>query len=267
MELGFRYFLNQPFFKKIIIINIIVFLLPLVLNTFLFLFNLKQFSPINYFDLHPGIGDIIRSPWTLISYSFFHIDFFHIFWNMLILYVVCKHFLNFLTNKKLIEIYFYGALMGGLFFVISYNIFPVFKNAFSPLIGSSAAVYAVLIFACSYMPNTRVNLIFFDIKLKYLGLFYVLLSLIQVPFSNAGGNIAHLGGAFYGFYYAKNFNKEYSFSTFNIFFRYIKNLSSSKQNGSNQKKIDNILDKISKSGYESLSKSEKDFLFKNSDND
>ena len=167
MELGFRYFLNQPFFKKIIIINIIVFLLPLVLNTFLFLFNLKQFSLINYFDLHPGIGDIIRSPWTLISYSFFHIDFFHIFWNMLILYVVCKHFLNFLTNKKLIEIYFYGALMGGLFFVISYNIFPVFKNAFSPLIGSSAAVYAVLIFACSYMPNTRVNLIFFDIKLKY----------------------------------------------------------------------------------------------------
>mgnify|MGYP003304443323 CR=1 FL=1 len=81
MELGFRYFLKQPFFKKIIIINIIVFLLPLVLNTFLFLFNLKQFSLIDYFDLHPGIGDIIKSPWTLISYSFFHIDFFHIFWT------------------------------------------------------------------------------------------------------------------------------------------------------------------------------------------
>ena len=122
MELGFKYFLNQPFFKKIIIINIIVFLLPLVLNSFLFLFNLKQVSLINYFDLHPGIGHIIKSPWTLISYSFLHIDFFHIFWNMLILFVVCKYFLNFLTNKKLIEIYFYGALMGGLFFVISYNI-------------------------------------------------------------------------------------------------------------------------------------------------
>ena len=79
MELGFRYFLNQPFFKKIIIINIIVFLLPLVLNTFLFLFNLKQFSLINYFDLHPGIGDIIRSPWTLISYSFFILIFFTYF--------------------------------------------------------------------------------------------------------------------------------------------------------------------------------------------
>ena len=266
MELGFRYFLNQPFFKKIIIINIIVFLLPLVLNTFLFLFNLKQVSLINYFDLHPEIGDIIRSPWTLISYSFLHIDFFHIFWNMLILFVVCKYFLNFLTNKKLIEIYFYGALMGGLFFVISYNIFPVFKNSFSPLIGSSASVYAVLIFACSYMPNTKVNLIFFDIKLKYLGLFYVLLSLIQIPFSNAGGNIAHLGGAFYGFYYAKNFNL--SNPPFNFIVNFINNFKSkAKKNPDNQKKIDNILDKISKSGYESLSKSEKDFLFKNSDND
>ncbi len=266
MELGFRYFLNQPFFKKIIIINIIVFLLPLVLNTFLFLFNLKQVSLIDYFDLHPGIGDIIRSPWTLISYSFFHIDFFHIFWNMLILYVVCKHFLNFLTNKKLIQIYFYGALMGGLFFVISYNIFPVFKNAFSPLIGSSAAVYAVLIFACSYMPDTRVNLIFFDIKLKYLGIFYVLFSLIQIPFSNAGGNIAHLGGAFYGFYYSKNFNL--SNSPFDFFINLINNFKSKpKENLDNQKKIDNILDKISKSGYESLSKNEKEFLFKNSNND
>ena len=266
MELGFRYFLNQPFFKKIIIINIIVFLLPLVLNTFLFLFNLKQFSLINYFDLHPGIGDIIRSPWTLISYSFFHIDFFHIFWNMLILFVVCKHFLNFLTNKKLIEIYFYGALMGGLFFVISYNIFPVFKNAFSPLIGSSAAVYAVLIFACSYMPDTRVNLIFFDIKLKYLGIFYVLFSLIQIPFSNAGGNIAHLGGAFYGLYYAKNFNSWGS--PFDFIFKLIDNFKyKPKENRDNQKKIDKILDKISKSGYESLSKSEKEFLFKNSNND
>ena len=171
-----------------------------------------------------------------------------------------------LTNKKLIEIYFYGALMGGLFFVISYNIFPVFKNAFSPLIGSSAAVYAVLIFACSYMPNTRVNLIFFDIKLKYLGLFYVLLSLIQIPFSNAGGNIAHLGGAFFGFYYAKNFNL--SNSPFDFIVKFIINFKSkAKENPDNQKKIDNILDKISKSGYESLSKSEKDFLFKNSDND
>ena len=200
---------------------------------------------------------------------------------MLILYVVCKHFLNFLTNKKLIEIYFYGALMGGLFFVISYNIFPVFKNAFSPLIGSSAAVYAVLIFACSYMPNTRVNLIFFDIKLKYLGLFYVLLSLIQIPFSNAGGNIAHLGGAFYGFYFSRQLLKGKDTSRwFNHLMDYMVNLFKPakplktaykrpmtdeqwRENKSNdQDKINKILDKIAKSGYESLNKEEKETLFK-----
>ena len=265
MELGQDYFIKQPIYKKIIIINIIIFLLPLVTNTFLFLFNLKQISLIDLFDLHPAIGDVIWSPWTLISYSFLHVDFFHIFWNMLILYVVCNYLLYFLDKKKFLEIYFYGVIFGGLFFLVSYNIFPVFKNSFSPLIGSSAAVYSILIFACTYMPETKVNLIFFDIKLKYLGLFYVLLSLIQIPFSNAGGNIAHLGGAFYGFYYAKNLNKSLNIPALEMLYKYFNSFSKPKEKMSNQKKIDGILDKICKSGYESLSKEEKDFLFKNSD--
>lgn len=267
MELGYKYFLSQTIFKKIIIINIIIFLLPLVANTILFLFNIRPINLISYFDLHPNFGELIKSPWTLLSYSFLHLDFFHIFWNMLILYVVCNHFLNFLSDKRLLEIYFFGALFGGLFFVISYNIFPVFKNSFSPLIGSSAAVYSILIFTCAYMPNTVVNLIFFDLKLKYLGIFYVLLSLIQIPISNSGGNIAHLGGAFYGLYLARNFNGFKSSFSFEIFNKYFKKKSSSKASINNQKKIDSILDKISKSGYESLSKIEKDYLFKNSNKD
>ena len=127
---------------------------------------------------------------------------------------------SFTVKKKFLEIYFYGVIFGGLFFLVSYNIFPVFKNSFSPLIGSSAAVYSILIFACTYMPETKVNLIFFDIKLKYLGLFYVLLSLIQIPFSNAGGNIAHLGGAFYGFYYAKNLNKSLNIPALEMLYKY-----------------------------------------------
>ena len=197
MELGYRYFTNQPIFKKIIIINVIIFLLPLVSNTFLFLFNIPQINIIKFFDLHPNFEQIIMSPWSIITYSFFHLDFFHIFWNMFILYVVSDYFLSFLDNKKFLEIYFYGAISGGLLFIFSYNIFPAFENSFSPLIGSSAAVYSLLIFVCTYYPNTSINLIFFNVKLKNLGLFYVLLSLIQIPFSNAGGNIAHLGGALY----------------------------------------------------------------------
>ena len=114
MELGYNYFTNQPVFKKIIIINIVIFLLPLVSNTFLFLFNLPQINIIKFFDLHPNFNEIITSPWTIVTYSFFHIDFFHIFWNMLILYLVSDYFLSFLNNKKFLEIYFYGAISGGL---------------------------------------------------------------------------------------------------------------------------------------------------------
>ena len=264
MELGYKYFINQPVFKKVIIINIVIFLLPLVSNTFLFLFNLPQINIIKFFDLHPNFDEILMSPWTLVTYAFFHLDFFHIFWNMLILYLVSNHFLSFLNNKKFLEIYFYGAISGGLLFIISYNIFPAFENSFSPLIGSSAAVYSLLIFVCAYFPNTTISLIFFNVKLKNLGLFYVILSLIQIPFSNAGGNIAHLGGAIYGLYYAKNYNTLKSpfdtiikgFKKFNV---------KHKSKIDNQVEIDKILDKISKSGYESLSKKEKEILFKNSD--
>ena len=266
MELGYRYFTNQPIFKKIIIINVIIFLLPLVSNTFLFLFNIPQINIIKFFDLHPNFEQIIMSPWSIITYSFFHLDFFHIFWNMFILYIVSDYFLSFLDNKKFLEIYFYGAISGGLLFIFSYNIFPAFENSFSPLIGSSAAVYSLLIFVCTYYPNTSINLIFFNVKLKNLGLFYVLLSLIQIPFSNAGGNIAHLGGALYGFYYSKNFNL--SNSPFDFIINLINNVKTKpKENRDNQKNIDIILDKISKSGYESLTKKEKEFLFKNSKED
>tara|TARA_B100001057_G_C22870635_1_gene958630 strand:- start:7209 stop:8009 length:801 start_codon:yes stop_codon:yes gene_type:complete len=264
MELGFKYFINQPVFKKIIIINIVIFLLPLVSNTFLFLFNLPQINIIMFFDLHPNFNQILMSPWTLVTYAFFHLDFFHIFWNMLILYLVSNYFLSFLNNKKFLEIYFYGAISGGLLFIISYNIFPAFENSFSPLIGSSAAVYSLLIFVCAYFPNTTINLIFFNVKLKNLGLFYVILSLIQIPFSNAGGNIAHLGGAVYGFYYAKNYNT-FKSPLDTIIKGFKKIYVKPKNKIDNQVEIDKILDKISKSGYESLSKKEKEFLFKNSD--
>ena len=87
-----------------------------------------------------------------------------------------------------------------VFFIFSYNLFPVFKNDFTTLIGSSAAVYSVLIFICSYFPNNKVNLILFNIELKYIGIIYILLSLVQIPVENPGGNIAHLGGALWGYF-------------------------------------------------------------------
>ena len=254
---------EMPIHKYIILINVLVFLIPLIMNTILYLLNIKTLSFFNFFDLHPQINYLLKNIWTIMTYAFIHNDIYHIFWNMFILYFASEYFLNFFDEKKYIKTYFYGILLGGLFFVLSYNLFPVFKNDFTTLIGSSAAVYSVLIFICSYFPNNKVNLILFNIELKYIGVIYILLSLVQIPVENPGGNIAHLGGALWGYLYAMSIYN----NSFNIDLKEIINkLKFSNLNKSeNQKMIDSILDKISESGYESLTKKEKELLFKSKD--
>ena len=254
---------EMPIHKYIILINVLVFLIPLIMNTILYLLNIKTLSFFNFFDLHPQINYLLKNIWTIMTYAFIHNDIYHIFWNMFILYFASEYFLNFFDEKKYIKTYFYGILFGGLFFVLSYNLFPVFKNDFTTLIGSSAAVYSVLIFICSYFPNNKVNLILFNIELKYIGVIYILLSLVQIPVENPGGNIAHLGGALWGYLYAMSVYN----NSFNIDLKEIVNkLKFSNLNKSeNQKMIDSILDKIRESGYESLTKKEKELLFKSKD--
>ena len=254
---------EMPIHKYIILINVLVFLIPLIINTILYLLNIKTLSFFNFFDLHPQINYLLKNIWTIITYAFIHNDIYHIFWNMFILYFASEYFLNFFDEKKYIKTYFYGILFGGIFFVLSYNLFPVFKDNFTSLIGSSAAVYSVLIFICTYFPNNKVNLILFSIELKYIGIIYILLSLVQIPIENPGGNIAHLGGALWGYLYAMSIYN----NSFNIDLKGIINkLKFNNLNKSeNQKIIDAILDKISESGYESLTKKEKELLFKSKD--
>ena len=254
---------EMPIHKYIILINVLVFLIPLIINTILYLLNTKTLSFFNFFDLHPQINYLLKNIWTIITYGFIHNDIYHIFWNMFILYFASEYFLNFFDEKKYIKTYFYGILFGGLFFVLSYNLFPVFETDSTTLIGSSAAVYSVLIFICSYFPNNKINLILFNIELKYIGIIYILLSLVQIPIENPGGNIAHLGGALWGYLYAISIYN----NSFNIDLKEIINkLKFNNLNKSeNQKMIDAILDKISESGYESLTKKEKELLFKSKD--
>ena len=145
------------------------------------------------------------------------------------------------------------------------------------MIGSSAGVMAGLIFTCVYSPNYEIKILFFNIKLLYIGLFFVLFDIIQIPYGNAGGHFAHLGGAFVGFFYAQKIKtgsdifESFSSFIFNIFKKSKKkenkiiniNFNNTSNKDLKQKKIDEILDKISSSGYDSLSQKEKDFLFKN----
>ena len=191
------------------------------------------------------------------------------------------------SPRRFLVMYFLGAAFGGFIFMLSYNLFPVFSGAHAALIGASAAVMAILIFVCTYMPNREVRLIFINVKLWYIGAFFVLLDLVQLPMGNSGGHLAHLGGAFIGFFYAGRLREGKGAGKW--FERFIsgtgksngrkkkkksplktvyKNRSSTTATSAKMKKneyqqqIDDILDKISKSGYESLSKEEKDFLFK-----
>lgn len=271
--------------EKLIAFNVIFFVLPLLVNTFLFLFKIPIDSYTVWFELSSSFSELIFKPWTLISYSFLHSGFFHLFFNMYIFLFTSRLFLNLFKSNSLLNVYFLGVIFGGLLFLFSYNFFPAFESSKPYMIGSSAGVMSLLIFMSTYSPNLEVRLIIFNVKLLYIGIVFMMLDVIQIPYGNAGGHIAHLGGALLGFFYANKLKngvdiglpfERIIFKLFNLFqFNKTKmnvaykNKSNKKFSGRNdnnskthQKKIDEILDKISSSGYESLSKKEKDFLFK-----
>lgn len=284
---GLRYqFTRLSIAQKLIVVNVGVYIVNAILP---FLFGLEGDAFMRWFELPKDLGRFLTQPWSIVTYSFFHGGIWHLFWNMIILYFASRIFLNLFGSRKLINVYFLGVIFGGLIFMLSYNIFPVFSGVRTALIGASAGVTAVLIFVCSYIPNQEVRLFFFNIKLWYLGVFIVLLDLIQIPSSgNAGGHMAHLGGALLGYVYARQLLKGNDIGAWfsnmldsvNEMFKprrktkaplktvYKKkgqkghNASVDYDKESKQRRIDAILDKISKSGYESLSKEEKDYLFK-----
>lgn len=271
--------------EKLIAINVLVFIVNSLVP---FLFGMSKNSIVQWFELPNDIVDIVLQPWSIVTYSFFHGGIGHLFWNMLLIYFVGRIFLNLFDTKRFLNVYLLGVILGGLFFVLGYNIFPAFFNTNAYLIGASAGASAILIFICTYIPNQEVRVIFFNVKLWYIGAFVVLMDLVQLPLGNSGGHLAHLGGAFLGYLYASQLLKGTDigsgFSKFldvlaNLFKKTEKKASMKtvyKNQGvdskstakadydkkTHQKKIDAILDKISKSGYESLSKAEKDFLFK-----
>lgn len=269
--------------EKLILINVVCFILPLLIKTVLFLFNISSTNFINWFELSASWTDLPLKPWSIVTYSFLHSGFFHLFWNMYLLFFSSKLFLNLFTSNTFFSVYFLVVIVGGITFILSYTFFPVFQNSSPVMIGASAGVMAVFIFMSTYSPDLEIRLILFNVKLRYLGITFLLLDIVQIPYGNAGGHLAHLGGAILGFYYVKQLNNGKdigkSFMSFidkviNIFrkkpkMRTVhKGEKSQKINknisvaGEKQKRIDEILDKISISGYESLTQAEKDFLFK-----
>ena len=273
---------NLDVLGKIIVWMIICFAFPYILKTILFLFNIKTFSIIEFFQVSPSLTDLIFKPWSLFTYGFFHADLWHLLGNMIILYFSGRIVLDLFGKQNFLKIFFIGILFGSVTYLLSYNIFPVFSGLKPPMIGASAGAMAMFVFLASYNPNYSFRLILFDVKVIYLASFFIIMDIIQIPISNAGGHLAHLGGAFWGYYYNSKLNKGKEIGNWLIkFINYINNFFKTKpkvrkvynrkkykksENRVDQEKIDSILDKISKSGYDSLTKSEKETLFKAGEN-
>lgn len=208
--------------------------------------------------------------WTIITYMFTQREFFHLLFNMLWLYWMGIIFLDFLNKRQFIFTYLAGGLMGALFYLLAYNLFPVFneivQNSF--ILGSSASVMAIVAATATLVPDFSIRLLLFgNVRLKYLALAYFVLDIISMGGGNPGGSIAHIGGALLGFIYIKQLQGGRDLSDIlkkRSKLKVVKNTNSDPvSSGSpDQDSIDRILDKISRSGYESLSKTEKEQLFK-----
>ena len=267
--------------EKLIVLNVLFFFFFFFLQTLFYLFNIPSTTFLSWFHLLPSFTEVLFRPWTLITYSFLHGNFMHILWNMILLYFVSRMYLNLFSEQQFLKNYLLGVLVGGLVFLIGYNLFPVFNGMYPPLVGASAGVMAILIFVATYTPDQEVRLLFINVKLQYIGIALVVVDILQIPNGNAGGRLAHLGGAFLGFLYAKQLQKGNDIgSGLDRIWTFIsspftekkaqnmhtvhrsKTVSKKKTQNGQQQKIDAILDKISTSGYESLTQEEKDFLFR-----
>lgn len=272
-------FKNAGIIEKLIYINLAVFLLVYIVNSFSHLFQINSNLIVNWLALPADLNEFIHKPWTIITYGFLHTSFIHILFNLIVLFFVGNLFIDYFTQKQLLNFYVLGTFFGGILFLISYNSFPALKNStdVNVLLGASAGTYAILIGIATYIPNYsfKIPLIGY-IKLWHIATFFILIDIIQIAGNNTGGHLAHLGGALFGFLYVnKASNKELDiFSPFkNLFKKKDKPLKTVYKSGNkprkktvtktqNQQEIDAILDKISKSGYDALTKGEKEFLFK-----
>jgi len=269
---------------QIILVNVLVYFTFSLIGLFFFLFNqtdtLSRFM--QWLMLPAAVPNFIWQPWSIFSYMFLHEGFFHLLFNMLWLYWLGNLFQQYLGNSKTYQAYIIGGVFGGLVYMLAYNIFPAFSNqvANAYALGASAGVLSLVVASATLLPEYSIQLFLIgQVRLKYIALFSVLLDLISIPNGNAGGHIAHVGGAAFGYLFIKLLYSNSSIPGFldaiyhavsswfkpkyNLHIKHkskvVKNASSGKPN---QQEIDAILDKISKNGYESLSQKEKDILFK-----
>ena len=242
---------------------------------------------INWIGVPASLANLLLKPWTIITYMFVHEEFLHLFFNMLWLFWFGKIFMEFMPGRRIYTLYFIGGISGAIAFMAAYNIFPVFQDSIQNAItiGASASVLAITVATAVLVPAYSVNLLFIgQIKIKYIAIFTVILDVLMIRSGNAGGHFAHLGGAISGALYilfienniaqiigfdkikSLNLNpfKRKKLRTIHTKAKPLSDEEYNRQRALKQQKIDQILDKISSSGYTSLSAEEKEILFNSS---
>jgi len=274
---------------QLIIINIVVFLTLAVVLVFSRAFQVPDIFIVVHDQLAipAPIGEFLQKPWTLITYAFVHdlSGVFHILFNMLVFYWFGKLFVEYLGSDKLVALYFLGALAGGLAYLLVYNTIPFYIErigSFNSMVGASAAIYAIVVATATLIPDYTFFLLFLGpVRIKYIAGFYIVVSFLGSVGENAGGNVAHLGGALMGFIYIKQLQAGVNWGSWvtatldwfkglftakpKVKVTYRKQYSEAQKpkakSSISQDEIDAILDKISDGGYESLTKEEKEKLF------
>ena len=269
--------------NKLIYINVTIFILFSLFDVISFLFNSNINIFVNKFELPSNTDIFIQQPWSIISYMFFHSSILHLLFNMIWLHFGGKILINYINGKQFLSTYLIGGICEAYYsyypIILSLAFNSIYLSAFA--LGSSASVFAIMIAAATYNPNLYIQLpLLGRIKLKHIAIFMITLDIISIPKGNAGGHIAHIGGALFGYFYIYQLKKGQDYSILmskliDIITNTFKTRSKFKtvhkraksdyefnaEKADQQKEINKILEKISKSGYESLNQKEKDTLF------
>ena len=273
---------------KLIYINTAVFLFFVILKVVTFLLNAGDIEStiLGYLAVPAAFDKLILRPWTVFTYMFLHVEFFHLLFNMLWLWWFGKIFVDYFDQKRLVSVYIMGGLAGALLYIISFNLFPGFSDLIhvSIALGASAAVMAIVVATAVYVPDYTVYLLFIGpVKIKWVALIIFLMTSLFDFSVNSGGKIAHIGGALLGYFYSASYRGGRDITRgINRFFdsvatwfkpkpkmkvTYKKPMNDYEYNKTrtdHQEQINRILEKISKGGYNSLTKEEKEILFKES---
>ena len=268
---------NAGIVEKLISLNVTVLLLTYLANTLGYLFIADNNLIFEWFSMPANLNRFAVRPWTILSYGFMHggeLPFIHLLINMLVLYYIGELFVSYFSARKLVSFYLYGTFFGGLLYLFSYNFFPALQKQDGILVGASAAVMAIFVGLATYMPNYELRLRFVGyVKLWVLAAIFLGIDYILIPSGNAGGHLAHIGGALFGYFSMRQLGNKTRKTkrTTDKWFSFKKPLKTvyrskvktkKKPPATNQEQIDHILDKISKSGYDSLNQQEKDLLFR-----